>query len=760
MLKSSRLLPLFLLLTSVAVGSRAQTSASATWQVTKYDLIVTLPATDNGRVVTIRALLLAKNVSAAPASSLTLRISPSAEVTAVTVNGVSVDPSKAEEKTATGTTLQRVGLRIPSVPSGGQVTAVVDYKLTVKENAALATLSPASAVFLPQSFWYPTPNSWFFVKGADVAPVKITVNSNPSSSATVVAAGAGIMSGGAGSSRSEFDSGLAGQPFLVAGPLDVVNENGVAVFVPRNAVGESQKRAAELASLLTDARTFMAGLLGPAPQVPLKIVAGRRGAGFASGGTVIVDDAVFRRPKIDALTAMNIAEAAAKMWLGGSIVVNGDGHGVIAEGLSRYLATQFIESKYGKDVADIERMRQRNSYAAVSRRDTPMAQVSPADDFYYPVVANKGAMVWRILAKRVGAAEFSNIVKTNAQDGVLTLGELREGFVGQKDLVDYFFDKVTDMDLMAGVPQQAGADWRVALRNTGPADVTVDVAASTADGDRITAPATIRATSFGEIIFKTPKKVVRAEVDADKLYPQADYSDDVAPRTTTDSDPLLAAKRLFDKQDFAGAESAARTLLVAYPRSDELRVTLGRTLLAQGKNPEAQREFQAVLDEKLPAARSIAWANAGLAEIAAAAGQPDAVSRYATAAILSEGEYGASLAARAARSKANVTSTDPTIKAFFAEFDKAAAANRKADVEALTLSGEAIRFASGVAGAAQAWQTSVRNVDRLDASTVLVEADVSIRLINKEPESETAVYRLVKTAGGWKLAGVEVFETK
>ncbi|HEV7700301.1 MAG TPA: hypothetical protein VGO43_08750, partial [Pyrinomonadaceae bacterium] len=584
MLKFSRLLPTFVFCLA-AIAAHAQTrSTAATWQVTKYDLNVTLPQTDNGRVATIKATLNLRNVSGSSASSLTLRISPNAEVTAVAVNGSPVEPAKSEEKTASGTTLQRVGLRVASVAPSGDVTATVDYKLTVKENNALGSISPAGAQLLPLSFWYPTPNSWFFVRGADVAPVRLRVTAP----AGMQVVGSGIETAGA------FEQKLGGQPFFVAGNWDVSDQNGVSVYVQKGVGGDPSKRAAELAGLLTEARAFIGGVLGSAPSTPLRIVAARRGGGFADAGTIIVDEAVFRRSKIDSLTAMNVAEAAAKMWLGGSIGVSGDGQGVISEGLARYLATQFIESKFGKDVADIERLRQRISYASVSKRDAPMGQVSPADDFYFPVVANKGAMIWRILSKRVGATEFANALRSNAQNGDLNLTDLRQAFVGQKDLLDYFFDQVTDMDLLAGVPQQGSGETRVALRNTGPADVTVDVSATTADGERIVAPATIRATSFGEIAFKTPKKVVRVEVDVDKLYPQADYSDDVAPRDTTDSDPLLAAKRLLDKQDFAGAETSARTLLRDFPRSDELRIVLGRALLAQGKTADAQREFQAV----------------------------------------------------------------------------------------------------------------------------------------------------------------------
>ncbi|HTH50736.1 MAG TPA: hypothetical protein VL501_02315, partial [Pyrinomonadaceae bacterium] len=649
-----------------------------------------------------------------------------------------------------GLSLQRVALRIPSVAPAGEATATVDYKLTLKENSALATISPAGGAFFPLSFWYPTPNSWFFVKGADSAPVKIKVTAPT---------GIQVVSGGTDSAGS-YDSRLNSQPFFVAGNWDVTDQNGVSVYMPKGSAGEPQKRAAELAALFAEAQKFMSGVLGSAPQTPLRIVANRRGAGFADAGTVIVDDAVFRRSKIDSLTAMNIAEAAAKLWLGGSVSINGDGYGVISDGLTRYLATQFLESKYGKDVADVDRLRQRNSFSTVALRAGAMAQISPADDAYFPVVANKGAMVWRILAKRVGDAAFATAIKRNAEDGNLDLAELRQAFSAQKELTDYFFDQAAEMDLMAGVPQQAAGEWRVALRNTGPADVTVDVAATTADGERIVAPATIRATSFGEVAFKTPKQVIRAEVDADKLYPQADYSDDIAPRVSTDSDPLLAAKRPFDKQDYAAAETAARALLREYPRADELRMMLGRALLADGKTSEASREFQAVLDEKLPTARSLAWANAGLADVAARSAQNDAAARYAAAAIVAEGEYGASLAARAVRARAGIATTDGAVKQFFADFDKAAGTNRKTDVDALVLSGEITRFVSAVAGSAQAWQTTVKNIDRLDANTVLVEADMNIRLINKNAETGQAVFRLVNTASGWKLAAVETFEVR
>ncbi|MBP9664906.1 MAG: hypothetical protein KBD94_09800, partial [Pyrinomonadaceae bacterium] len=414
---------------------------SATWQVQKYDIEAAIPA-GAARSIPIRAKLSLKNVSPRPATTLTLRISPSAEITAVKLNDAIADFSKNEEKINSAISLQRISLRPGSIASGGSLTAVVEYKLNLKENSGLASLTENGVHLLPLSFWYPTPNSWFFTQGADRAPMRLKVNS---------AAGFSVTSSGAETGGAFEDKTLA-QPFFVAGSWDAAALSGVSVLSPKGIGPDGQKRAAEVAALFSDARSFMAEFLGKAPDAPLRIVATRRGAGFTGSGTVLLDEAVFRRSGVDSAAVMNIAEAAARLWLGNSIAISGDGYGVISEGMARYLASQFIESKFGKDVADIERLRQRNSYASVSKRDAPMSTVSPLDDYYYPEVANKGAMTWRILAKRLGANEFWAIVRANMQDGDLSASELRSAFVSQKPLVDALFDQVTEMNLLVGLP--------------------------------------------------------------------------------------------------------------------------------------------------------------------------------------------------------------------------------------------------------------------------------------------------------------------
>jgi len=724
---------------------------TATWQVQKYDIAATLPSTETDRSLTSKATLIIKNITSTTASTLSLRISSNAEISAVTVNGATADFTKREEKVGNSGSLQRISIRTPSVAPGSTAIVTVDYKLTVKENSGVGALSSASSLFLPLSYWYPTPNSWYFARGADHGPVQLKVTAP---------AGISIISAGTETSGSFSDLG-GGQPFFLAGNWDAVNVNGVTVDIPKGAGTDARNRADDVSKLASEAKAFTANLLGTAPEVPLRIVGVRRGAGFSNDGTILIDEAVFRRSKIDSLTAMQIAEAIVKTWIGGSVAIAGDGQGVIREGLPRFIATEFVEKKFGKDVADVERIRQLMAYYAVARRDTPLSTVSPVEDYYFAEVANKSAMLWRLLDKRIGRTDLFETILANAKDKQLDLGELRAAFSSQKELLDNQLDKTTDTNLLIGLPQPAGGETKVALHNTGTNDVTVVIEATTVSGEKLKADTTIRATSYGEVVFRTPNKIARVEVDSDKLYPQTEYSDDVAPKELTDSDPLLAVKKLFDKQDFAGAESAARVVLRRYPRNDEVRTLLGRSLLALNRDTDAGNEFKAVLDEKLPSARSLAWANVGLGELAAKASQNAQAVKYAEAAIQADAEYGASLAARNLRNRVNTTATvDADVKDYFVRFDRAAISNRKAELDALVLSGEVTRFSSGLSGGTEQWQTQVKQVDKLDANTLLVETGLTIKLLNREPETGTAVFRLVRTASGLKLASVDMFEVR
>ena len=424
----SRVLITAIFVLTAGFGAFAQddTRVSATWQVVKYDITATLPQIETDRSLAAKAKLDLKNASVCPASTLTLRISPSAEVASVSVNGTKADFTKGEEKVGTGT-LQRIVVRIPSVQPGGTLAATVDYKIAVKDNSGLNAISQAGSQFLPLSFWYPTPNSWYFACGADYAPFRIQV-----SAPGQTAVSSGVEAGGA------FDQKLGGQPFFVTGSWESVSGSGTSVLLPKGSGPSGQKIASELATFASEAKAYTANLLGTTPDIPLRIVGVRRAGGFTGGGTILIDESAFRRGRLDSQTAMTIADSVVKVWLGGSAAITGDGSGVIREGLAKYIATQFLESKFGKEIADLERQRQRIAYVSVSRRDSPLTVVSSLDDYYYPEVANKGAMAWRILARKVGAEEFYKGIRAATQDGTASLAEIRRNFPPKKNCLIIF----------------------------------------------------------------------------------------------------------------------------------------------------------------------------------------------------------------------------------------------------------------------------------------------------------------------------------
>ena len=281
-----------------------------------------------------------------------------------------------------------------------------------------------------------------------------------------------------------------------------------------------------------------------------------------------------------------------------------------------------------------------------------------------------------------------------------------------------------------------------------------------ANGQTMEAPATVKSLSFGEVAFKTANTITRVEIDTEKLYPQTEYSDDVAPRETTDTDLLLAVKRNFDKRTMPLPKKPPARCWRRCP--DSMRFgSFGPVLACSRAFVEAEKEFRAVLDEKLPSAKGLAWANIGLGEIAARSNQNDQALKYAEAAILTDADYGASLAARNLRNKLGAAaSIDPAAKAFFDNFGKAAVSNRKAEVDALVMPGEIVRFASGISGSTEQWQATVKQVDRLDADNILVETDISLKLLTKDPESGLAVFRLTKTGNVWKMSSVDMFEVR
>lgn len=765
----------FLSIGIASLETSAQDDARASWQITGFDMVANVLQSE--RALTAVATLTIKNVGRASGANLTLRLNSKAKIKSVTANGA---PATFHSLPDVRPGLQRLNITLLAPVAPNATTSLsVDYRIPVDRNSGLEAISPLGAQFLPLTAvsaadpsaggWYPMLNTPFTVRATDTAPFKLRVEgANVISSGSETAAGNAVV----------YDQQLNGQPFFLQGVWERAEGSGdgkgITAFLPTGAPAEERKQADAMISLAAAARAFYTPLLGPAPATPIRLVAVRRGAGFNDAGTVLIEQGAFRRAKLDAATAMLIAESIARVWIGGQTAVRGEGSGVIRDGLTRYLATLFLEKQFGREASDAELSRERGAYATVAKRDAPLSRSTPLDDSYFSGVPNKSTMIWRLVDRRLGRDAFLGALRSLLQSGStdqngISLAALRPAIANRGDeafkkMLDHELDQPTEMDLMVGLPQQRGAEWVAALRNLGSIDTPVSVLATTDRGEQLKLDVVIPAQNFADAVFKTPAKIVRVEVDPDRLYPQLDYANDTAPRVRDVNEAMVEATRLFGAQDFVRAEAAARDVMVAAPRMQEARILLARALLGQSKLDEAEKLFRAALDDGLPTSASMAWANIGLGEIALKRGQnPEAVRRFNDG-VRAEGEYASALAARAGRIRAESSGgappVDETVRAFVTQLEKDITSGTKADLEGKILPGELVRFVNGILGTRpDSWQTRVLRTEQLDAVQTSVDVSISSKVLGKE-SSGTAVFVLARVGGSWRLAGIDLFEVR
>lgn len=759
---------LFVLLFSTLAPppASAQEEARAAWQVTRYDITADIgSATGAERALTARAVIYARNVGGAAANTFTVRLNPKAEVKSASVGDGAARFNSRDDSRAR---LQQVTLTLNTpVAPGGTVNVTLEYRLPVVENSGLAALSGEATQFLPLSSWYPTPNTSLSTRGADYAPLRLTVK-GLSGGETAISTGQASAAG--------FEQTLNAQPFFVTGKWDTVegsgDARGVSAFLNAGASAEERGRAEALIALAASARSFYATLLGPAPETPVRLVGVRRGAGFDMAGTLLLDHAVFRRTKIDSITAVQIAETIARLWIGGQANIQGEGSGVVREGLPRFLATLFLEKQFGKDAAGSERIRMAQLYASIARRDAPLSQTTPALDLYYNAVVNKGALVWRLLMNAVGRDYFLDVLRrefaAGRQSGT-SLAALRaalgeRGSESLRGLLTGLFDQTTDTDFLVGLPQQRGGGWAVALRNMGSLDADVTVAATTERGERLTVSAHLPAKDFGEALFQTGAKLVRVEVDPEKLYPQIDFSNDVAPRTPGAEESLAGARSQLASQP-ARSEQLAREVLARAPSMSEARIVLGRALLEQNRLDDAEKEFRAALDAALPTPATLAWADIGLGEVALRRNNAAEAARRFNTAARADAEYASTLAAHAARLKAEAAGTAPpavdeAVKNAVAQLDTAIRSGRKAELDANVVPGELASFVRGIVGTQpEAWQTRVQRTEALGANRLDADVLITAKTSGRDFVA-TAVMTFTRQPAGWRLTDIRYFEER
>jgi Tfp pilus assembly protein PilF len=766
-MKTTIFIILSLLLSLCTADNVAQEEARAAWQITNFEITANVQQAE--RTLNAVAVLTARNVGRGPGTNFTFRLNSKASIKSVTVEGANATFRSVAE---TRGNMQRLTTSLPTpVAPNATLNLSISYILPIESNSGLAAISPLGSQFLPLSFWYPVPNTPFTVRGADTAPFRLTVNGT-----NVISSGVDKSVAGA---ATVYEQSLNAQPFFVQGDWDRIQGagegKGIDAYLPRGASPEERKQADSLIAVAAGARSFYTTLLGPVANVPVRLVYVRRGSGFNDGGTVLLESGAFRRQKIDSATALLIAEAVARIWLGGQFGIRGEGGGVLRDGLVRFLATSFIEKQFGRDAAAAEILRQRLAYVAVAKREAPLSRTTPLDDTYFSSVPNKGAMVWRLTERRMGRDVFLGALREflqSANDNItgISLAAVRaalsqRGGESIKTLLDQEIDQITDRDLMIGLPQQRGAEWVSALRNLGSTDAPVTVTAISDRGEQLSVEAIVPARNFSEAVFKTTSRLVRTEIDPEKLYPQLDYANDTAPRTRDVADSISEATRQFGAQDYVKAESVARELIAVAPRMQEARIILARALLAQNKIDEAEKLFRGALDEPLPTASTLAWANIGLGEIAIKKGQTTEAARRFNDAVRADADYASSLLARTGRIRAESGATsgppvDEAARAFLKQLDQTITSGKKAELDSRIVSGELVKFINGIIGSQpEIWQTRVLRSEQLEANLLAADVSISAKELGQE-RAGTAVLILARASDGWKLAGIDLFEVR
>jgi hypothetical protein len=152
-----------------------------------------------------------------------------------------------------------------------------------------------------------------------------------------------------------------------------------------------------------------------------------------------------------------------------------------------------------------------------------------------------------------------------------------------------------------------------------------------------------------------------------------------------------------------------------------------------------------------------------LGEISLKRGQAGEAAKRFTEGVRAEAEYSSSLAARAARINAEGATPpaiDESARTFVKQFDAAITSGKKVEIESRIISGELVRFVSGIIGSQpEVWQTKILRTELLDANLMAVDVSINAKQLGQD-RAGTAVLMLVRNGESWKLGGIELFEVR
>lgn len=751
----------------------------------------------------VRASINVSNLSQSSKSKLYFRLTKLAKVTAVTVNGAAAQFDAIDDRRVTSLSQITVTPQAP-LAGGGKATIEVSYRIEAQESTSLIHIYPGEVLLAAESVWVPMPTTVFTMYGPTTAPVTLSVTSPAGSKLGVMSSGA--LKPDQASGMFTFEQPLNSLPFFIAGAFrqaTPATQGGVQVFI-NDLEGASQHVAARdnLRSLLT-AETgriidFFTKTLGPAPAgATFRIISSSRAGNLTVPGALVLSDKTFRQDALDANTIEVLADALARLWIDGRARIRGQetrqaqegrpaqsamSPALLRDALPRYFAALYFEERFGKQGARDVLTRMRWSYTPVAKsgRDAELDVQTILLPNYSAAIFGKGPLVLRLIAETAGRDKFINAVKSLIAAGptkVVTTEDLRSQLVKAtgpevEKLFQQWIDSIIEPDIIVGSPlpsDKPGAQ-RINLRNLGTGDVAVTVVATTASGKQVASTVTVPSENITATDIATTEKITTIAVDPENLIVQTDYDNDLregdmkTPRPSAQT-LLNEAIAAFNKASYAEAEAKLRQAIQYDQTNAPLHSWLARTFAAQKKFDDAVREATAATKIEPPVTSALAWAHITLGQAALARNQAAEAVQHLRRAVVIADEAPAQFASRelliqAERAANQLPPVDESVKVFITQLDAAIKQSGSDRLFTLIIKNNLKRLVQGITvSRPSAWTTEILRAEQIDANRVALDVALRVTAEGRE-QTGTALFILNRTATGWVLEDVQLFNVK
>ncbi len=656
----------------------------------------------------------------------------------------------------------------------------ISYVINSERGVGLR-ISDSESYLLPNSFWVPVSHTPYADHGADTAPFTLNVTT-PSGK---------IISSGNRKDEHTFEQSLAAEPFFFAGNYEVTTANAaknakVEIYAPRGLDANGQQQLQRLSDEAVKIVNYYSEYFAMPQMGAFRIVVtSTTGLNFAESGGASIDESFFRRNVLDLGTIELLASAAARSFIDGRVLLRGRGAGMMRDGLPIYMTANYFGSRFGDAERNAAFERYRRAYEPLARgSDTALLMQSSYDRNYTTAMYNKGALVWRLIEKKLGRTAFDAYIRTmldRQRVDVLSLTEWKSPLcrvarcanvktdlsvkgAEMKDIFSQWIETVIGPDFAVGQPQTVATGVESAIVNFGSGDLTVDVLATTESGEKISRSVAVKGGEYGTITFPAGTKISRIEVDPDKIYPQKDYSNDVFPRRPSTGDLYGQAALAFGKKEYAASETKLKEALTADPNSSIVLALLGRVQAVLNKTDEAQKSFNDVFKQEPILLQSFAVAHMGLGNIALQKNQWVEAANHFKQVSASEQDKSITIAAfdgaLKAEQGAKLVSISEDVRGFIKQLDDALLQGTAEALIPLVEASNLREFVKRVtASKPTIWATEIMRTEVLDTERIVVDTNVKVKIVGREGAGR-AIYVLTRSGGKFKLSEVPVFDVK